>query len=81
MVCRGSALTRVVNQGATEGLLAWGALCQHHEPSSAARHASLLLDLLSFNFDGDTTARLEQFERDVHRYELSSSLLLDDAIK
>ncbi|CAK0798994.1 unnamed protein product, partial [Prorocentrum cordatum] len=81
MVCRGSALTRVVNQGTTEGLLAWRALCQHHEPSSAARHASLPLDLLSFNFDGDTTARLEQCERDVHRYELSSSLLLDDAIK
>eukprot|EP00971_Amphidinium_carterae_P228593 4534035-Amphidinium_carterae.1 len=44
MICRGSPLTRVINAGQEEGLAAWRALCRFHEPTSATRQASLLME-------------------------------------
>eukprot|EP00971_Amphidinium_carterae_P261189 5181672-Amphidinium_carterae.1 len=44
MVCRESILTRVVNSGQGEGLKAWRLLVRFHEPTSATRHASLLME-------------------------------------
>eukprot|EP00971_Amphidinium_carterae_P015866 313637-Amphidinium_carterae.2 len=63
MVCRDAPLTRVINAGEGQGLLAWCALCRHYEPASAAREASLLLEILSFPLSGDVQQRLEEFER------------------
>eukprot|EP00971_Amphidinium_carterae_P339311 6477031-Amphidinium_carterae.1 len=39
MTCRDAPLTRVINAGEGQGLLAWRALCRHYEPASAAREA------------------------------------------
>ena len=81
MVCKSTALTRVVNAGPSEGLEAWRTLVHHHEPASATRHAGLLLELLSFSFEGDIQERLELFDRDVHRYEQSSNETLSSGIR
>ena len=81
MVCRESALTRVVNSGVTEGLCAWRALCRFHEPKSAARQAALLQDLLAFSMEGDIQAKLAQFERDCARYEHIAKAAIGDSIK
>ena len=72
MITKAAALIRVINAGAGEGLEAWSALPPHHEPASRTRAAGLLQELLSFDVGGDTSAKLVQFDRDVHRYETSS---------
>eukprot|EP00971_Amphidinium_carterae_P074239 1467091-Amphidinium_carterae.2 len=71
MLCKEGPLTRIINAGPGEGLVAWRALARHYEPQSSARQAALLLDLLSFSFEGDLEARVAQFERDIARYEKS----------
>ena len=72
MTCKSQALDKVVNAGQGEGLEAWRSLVTHHEPGTTTRHAGMLLELLSFNFEGDTLSRLEAFEREIHRYTQSS---------
>eukprot|EP00971_Amphidinium_carterae_P128016 2535761-Amphidinium_carterae.1 len=54
---------------------------RHHNPSSAARHASLLLDLLAFSFEGDVQARLEEYDRVMAQYESITKQLLQDDIR
>ena len=72
MLCKESALTRVINAGHGNGLESWRQLVMFHEPASLVRHAGLLLELLSFSFEGDVTARLAAFDREAQRYEASS---------
>ena len=81
MTCRQQALNRVVNAGSGEGLEAWRALVRHHEPSTSTRHAGMLMELLAFSFEGDMMERLEQFERDVYRYEQSSKETFTDNVR
>ena len=52
MLCSGTALTRVVNAGAQEGLEAWRCLVLHHELTSLTRSAGLLQELLNFQLRG-----------------------------
>ena len=56
MLCKRTALSRVVNAGLQEGLEAWGALVLHHEPTSLTRSAGLLQELLNFSFEGEIGA-------------------------
>ena len=72
MLCKGTALTRVVNAGAQEGLEAWRCLVLHHEPTSLTRSAGLLQELLNFSFEGETVSRMAQFDRDIDRYQKAS---------
>ena len=81
MLCRESALTRVINAGPSEGLEGWRSLVVHHEPPSKVRHASLLMELLSFSFDGDLDARLVSFDREASRYEKSSGEAFPDNVR
>eukprot|EP00971_Amphidinium_carterae_P079698 1577180-Amphidinium_carterae.1 len=81
MVCREAPLTRVINAGEGQGLLAWRALCRHYEPASAAREASLLLEILSFPLTGDIQLRLEEFERMIARYEAIAKDKLTDGLR
>ena len=81
MICKSSALTRVVNAGPGEGLEAWRALVMHHEPSSQTKSAVLLLELLAYDFEGDVSGKLVAYERDIHRYESSSKEKFPDNIK
>ena len=81
MTCKDVALTRVVNAGQAEGLESWRSPYQHFEPHSSTRHAGLLLELLSVDLSGDVLAKIELFNRDVGRYELSSGERLADSVK
>eukprot|EP00971_Amphidinium_carterae_P040207 789007-Amphidinium_carterae.1 len=81
MVCREAPLTRVINAGEGQGLMAWRALCRHYEPASAAREASLLLEILSFPLSGDIQLRLEEFERLVAKYEAIAKDKLTDGLR
>ena len=45
------------------------------------RHAGLLLELLSFSFEGDVAARLASFDREAARYEASSGEDFPDSIR
>ena len=72
MTCKAQALDKVINAGQGEGLEAWKQLVAHHEPVTTTRHAGMLLELFSFNLEGDTLSRLEAFERDIRRYTQSS---------
>jgi hypothetical protein len=81
MLCKESALTRVINAGYGNGLESWRQLVMFHEPASLVRHAGLLLELLSFSFEGDVTARLAAFDREAQRYEASSNEDFPDNIR
>ena len=81
MLCKESALTRVINAGHGNGLESWRQLVMFHEPASLVRHAGLLLELLSFSFEGDVTARLAAFDREAQRYEASSNDDFPDNIR
>ena len=81
MICKSSALTRVVNAGPGEGLEAWRSLVLYREPSSQTRSAGLLLELLAYDFEGDVSGKLVAFERDIFRYEQSSKEKFPDSIK
>ncbi len=72
MICKGSALTRVMNAGPEEGLEAWRSWVLYYEPSSQTRSAGLLLELLAYDFEGDVSGKLVAFERDIFCYEQSS---------
>ena len=80
MLCKESALARVVNAGVREGLEGWRALVLHHEPPSNVQATSLLLDLLSFSFDGDINYRLVLFDRGINRYQSLSMEVIPDNI-
>eukprot|EP00971_Amphidinium_carterae_P194206 3853846-Amphidinium_carterae.1 len=81
MLCKGAALTRVVNSGASEGLTAWRALCRFHEPKTATRHASMLIEVLNFDFQGDPQERIAAFDRVVHRYEMAAGETVSSRVK
>ena len=81
MLCMGTALTRVVNAGAQEGLEAWRALVLHHEPTSLTRSAGLLQELLNFSFEFETAARMAQFYRHIDRCEKASGETFPENIR
>ena len=81
MLWKGTVLTRVVNAGAQEGLEAWRCLVLHHEPTSLTRSAGLLQELLNFSFEGETAARMAQFDRDIDRYEKASGETFPENIR
>ena len=81
MTCRGTALDRVVNAGHSEGLEAWRQLQLANDPRTGTRHAGMLLELLSYSFEGDVLARLEAFERDLAKYETSTGERMPAGIK
>ena len=81
MTCRGVALDRVVNAGSGEGLEAWRLLVAAHDPRVGTRHAGMLLELLSFSFEGDILSRLEAFERKIVDYEMHTRVQMTAEIR
>ena len=81
MTCQGSALNRVVNSGQSQGLKAWRSLTQFYDPNSKPRKVALLMELLSFSFEGDLTSRIESYERELQRYHSLSGRDLDEDVK
>ena len=74
-------MNRVINAGTGESLEAWRSLVQYHEPVTGTRNVGMLLELLSFNFEGDILSRLEVFERDLQRYTTSSGTEVQDDMR
>ena len=58
---QGVAFDKVINAGATEGegLEAWRRLIEEYDARVASHYSSMLLQLMTFSFAGDATARLE----------------------
>ena len=81
MLCKGQALDLVINSGQGEGLEAWRQLCKRYEPKMRARWAGMLVNILSWNFDGDVLQRVEAFEREITMYESDSKEKVTDNIK
>ncbi len=79
--CRGQALDIVLNAGRLEGLEAWRQLHSRFEPQAASRFAGQLMGLLSWDFSGDLTTKLESFERELSLYAAQSGEEMADAIK
>ena len=79
--CRGQALDIVLNAGRLEGLEAWRQLHLRFEPQAASRFAGQLMGLLSWDFSGDLTTKLEAFERELSLYAAQSGEEMADAIK
>ena len=57
MTCRGTALDRVVNAGSSEGFEAWRQLQLANDHRTGTRHAGMLLELVSYSFEGDIILR------------------------
>ena len=79
--CRGSALTIVSNAGQYEGMEAWRQLQLRYEPKIRSRYANQLVNLMSWNFEGDVLAKIDQWEREVANYEAAAKEEIGDNIK
>eukprot|EP00971_Amphidinium_carterae_P247848 4921657-Amphidinium_carterae.1 len=77
------AVVRNVEEG--NGMEAWRRLVADYEPRTGMRMGALLQQLLRFSMgigeESDLTHELDQFERDVRRYEDQSGETLSDNIK
>ena len=73
-LCKGPAMTIVVNAGHGQGAVAWRALCRRFDSSSRMKSASQMQSLLTFDFRGDFHAKLELFERRVAQYDAARIL-------
>ena len=78
---KGTALGRVVNAGSGEGLEAWRSFVGRYDPRLRSRAAGQLLELLKWDFGGDTLQRLEAFERAVTEYSAASKEVVSDALR
>ena len=67
--------------GESEGLAAWRRLSDEYEPRTAGRHTGMLLNLLRFEFRGDTRATLDEFEVLVRNYEKNSGEDVSEPLK
>jgi len=78
---KGAALDRVVNAGQAEGLEAWRSLVQRFDPRLRSRAAGQLLELLKWDFSGDTLQRLEAFERALRDYQAAATETVSDSLR
>ena len=81
MLCTGPALNKCYNAGVTEGYESWRQFVLQWEPKLASRFVGLLMQLLSFQFEGDLSARVSQFDRLVSAYEAQTKKKVDDSVK
>ncbi len=77
---RGPALDRVINSGEYEGLEARRMLCDGFDFKLKSCHAGSLLELMKWDFSGDTLTCLEAFERAISLYQKQSEEVLSDNI-
>ena len=69
LLLEGSAQRLLEHAGDGEGLLSWRRLVAEHEPATAGRETSLLLEVLAQTFKGDVRGSLDEFEVKIRRYE------------
>ena len=81
MLCSGPALNKCYNAGVTEGFESWRQFVLQWEPKLASRFVGLLMQLLTFQFEGDLSHKISQFDRLVAAYETQAKKKVDDDIK
>ena len=81
MLSTDTALDKCHNAGINEGIETWRQFTVEWEPKLMSRYVGLLLQILSFQCDGDMSATLSSFERLVRDYEVQSRKALDDDFK
>ena len=81
MLCTGSSLNKCYNAGPGEGYETWGQFVVQWAPKLASRFVGLLMQLMSFQFDGDLVYRIGQFERLCCDYEAQSGKRVEDDTK
>eukprot|EP00929_Paragymnodinium_shiwhaense_P111971 TRINITY_DN8021_c0_g1_i4.p1 TRINITY_DN8021_c0_g1~~TRINITY_DN8021_c0_g1_i4.p1 ORF type:complete len:1618 (+),score=271.11 TRINITY_DN8021_c0_g1_i4:701-5554(+) len=81
MLCSGAALDKVHNVGQSEGFEAWRQFSLQWQPRVVTRFVGLLMQILSFSFDGELVAKVAAFERLVRDYQVQSQKTIDDDIK
>ena len=62
MCCESGALNTLERAGDTEGAIGCRWLMEEHEPDTAGRHASLLLQILSYAFTDNTRGSLDALD-------------------
>ena len=80
MCCEVGALKTLQRARDTEGATGWKSLKKQHEPRTAGRHPSLLLQVRSYNFTDDTSGSLDTLDLLVQKYESSTGPALGDAL-
>jgi hypothetical protein len=81
MLCTGPALNKCYNAGVTEGFESWRQFVLQWEPKLASRFVGLLMQLLTFQFEGDLSHKVSQFDRLIAAYETQAKKKVDDDIK
>ena len=81
MLSTDTALDKCHNAGINEGLKTWRQFTVGWEPNLMSRYVGLLLQIPSFQFDGDMSGKLSSFERQVRGYEFRSRKAVDDDLK
>ena len=81
MSCEGPALRTLERAGDGEGALAWRWMVAEHEPNTAGRHATLLLEILAFSFTEDTRGSLDSLDLLITKYEQMTNDFLAEALK
>ena len=81
MLCKGPALTTVTLPGDGNGLESWRLLVEKFEPKLRTRYAGQLVQILSYNLQGDLLERLVAWGRDIAVYERDANKKLDDDFK
>ena len=81
MLTKGRSLDKIQGAGQGEGLQAWRLLHEQWEPRARPRFVGMLIQLLTFKFDGDILAGIEQWERLIRDFEQQSSFVLPDFVR
>ena len=81
MLCRKEALNIIANSGESEGAVAWYRLLKRFDAASKTHTVATLTALLSFDFSGSVTGRLEEFNRAITKYEQRSGETISDDLR
>ena len=80
--CNGKALTLVERAGRGEGLESWRLLLQRFEPRTRQSRVVKHIQLLNWDFTtGDFVDNLEQFDKEVAKYEKEAERVMDEEEK
>ena len=79
LLCRGKALTMVVNEGTGEGMEGWRRLTAEYESQDRNRRTSLYQQILAFQFDLlNIELSLENWERMINEWQLMAKKTMDE---
>jgi len=81
MLVTETALNKCHNAGINEGFERWRQFVLEWEPRLQTRHVGLLMQVLSYQFDGELSNKLAAFERLITEYERQTTKEIDEDLK